>query len=217
VQVTVESHDADTHNRITGADFDAFSRTVEGITKAMESGIQVTTNTTLTKDNAAGFGELIRFGASLGLKNMACNTLICSGKGIEERKHKGLTTDELKATLEDALGTAQENDVNLQWFSPTCYKHLNPVELGFGAKGCSAAAYNMMVQPDGTVLPCQSWPDSVGNILSDEWQAIWRHPTCRKLREHGHVNDREECVECLHNEVCGGGCPLEYGNERNVE
>jgi radical SAM protein with 4Fe4S-binding SPASM domain len=67
----------------------------------------------------------------------------------------------------------------------------------------------MTVQPDGTVLPCQSWPDSVGNILADPWEQIWQHPTCIKLREHGFAQENAECRDCIHNAVCGGGCPLE--------
>jgi radical SAM protein with 4Fe4S-binding SPASM domain len=141
---------------------------------------------------------------------MSCNTLICSGKGIEARAEKGLSTEELKGVLKEACGLAEELGVNLQWYSPTCYNHLNPIQLGLGAKSCSAASYNMLIQPDGSVLPCQSWPEGVGNILQDAWEDIWSHPTCAKLREHGFAKEREECIVCLYNDVCGGGCPLEH-------
>jgi len=120
-----------------------------------------------------------------------------------------LAIDDLKGVLEEAINTAQELGISLDWFSPTCYLHLNPLEIGFDAKGCSAAAYNMTVQPDGTVLPCQSWPETVGHILNDPWEKIWSHPICVKLREHGFAGERSQCRQCVHNEVCGGGCPLE--------
>jgi radical SAM protein with 4Fe4S-binding SPASM domain len=209
VQVTLESADATIHNAMVGADFDAFGETVNGIRKALDLGIHVVTNTTLIEQNARGLNELLRFGKEIGLKDMACNTLICSGRGIAAKQASGLATDELKRILEEAIKTAQELGINFDWFSPTCYLHLNPLELGFGAKGCSAAAYNMTVQPDGTVLPCQSWPETVGHILSDPWEQIWNMPICIKLREHGFTRERSECSRCVHNEVCGGGCPLE--------
>jgi len=209
VQVTLESADGGIHNKMVGAEFDAFDATVNGIKKAIGLGMHVVTNTTLTEDSADGFLELIRFGKSIGLKNMACNTLICSGRGIGAKKAKGLEIERLKGILEEARKTAAAEGMNLDWFSPTCYKHLNPLELGFGAKGCSAAAYNMTVGPDGLVFPCQSWPEAVGNILTDKWDDIWNRPVCVKLREHGHVKEKQECRSCLHNEVCGGGCPLE--------
>jgi radical SAM protein with 4Fe4S-binding SPASM domain len=209
-QVTLESRDAAVHNAMVKAEgFDAFAQTVQGIKRALELGMQVVTNTTLMKPNAAGFPDLLEFVARLGLKNVSCNTIICSGGGVVARKEEGLDLDDLKRILEQATAVAQRLGLDLQWYSPTCYLHLNPVELGFGAKGCSAAAHNMTIQPDGSVLPCQSWPESVGNVLNDPWERIWKHPTCVKLREHGFVQDHEECRSCIHNAVCGGGCPLE--------
>ena len=92
---------------------------------------------------------------------------------------------------------------------PDVYHNLDPVSLGFGPKSCSAAAHNMTVQPDGTVLPCQSWPESVGNILKDPWEKIWNHSTCIKLRAHGFGKEKKECADCEQLSICGGGCPLD--------
>jgi len=209
VQVTLESHDAAVHNRMVGAAFDAHKKTIDGIRRALELKMQVVTNTTLTRDNAADFPRLLRFGKELGLKDMACNDLICSGRGTAEKKENGLSVDEIKKLLVESVTLAQELGVNLQWYTPTCYRQLNPVELGLGAKACSAAAHNMTIQPDGSVLPCQSWPEAVGNILEVPWGKIWNHPVCRKLRVHGYRKEKEECERCEHVGVCGGGCPLE--------
>jgi radical SAM protein with 4Fe4S-binding SPASM domain len=210
VQVTLESAAAEVHNRMVGdAAGRAFDATVAGIRKALDLKLQVVTNTTLTRASAPGFAALVRFAADLGLRHMSCNTLICSGRGTAARKDDGHAPEELRGVLQEALGTTTERGITLQWYSPTCYLHLNPVELGFGAKGCSAAAHNMTVLPDGSVLPCQSWPDTVGNILADPWPAIWNHPTCRKLRRHGFADENEDCRACVHNATCGGACPLE--------
>ena len=48
--------------------------------------------------------------------------------------------------------------------------------LDLGVKGCTAALYNMCVEPDGNVLPCQSYYQPLGNLLNDEWDSIWNHP-----------------------------------------
>jgi len=208
-QVTLESDDPAIHNGMCGASFDAWKQTVAGISKALELNMHVATNTTLTRANAAHFPRLLQFGKKLGLKNMACNDLICSGRGTQARQDDGLSLGELKNLLSESAKAAQELGLNLQWYSPTCYRKLNPLELGFGPKSCSAAAHNMTVQPDGSVLPCQSWPESVGNVLSDPWQKIWNHPVCRKLRRHGFSKGNADCGGCEHLPVCGGGCPLE--------
>jgi radical SAM protein with 4Fe4S-binding SPASM domain len=209
VQVTLESHIPGIHNKMVG-NGDAFERTVAGIKKALELGMQVVTNTTLTKENAAFFTGLLRFGKQLGLKHMSCNHIICSGKGVTYRVENGLSTPVLKEVLTKAMDVADELGINFAWYTPTCYLDLDPIDLGLGIKSCSAAQHNMTIQPDGTVLPCQSWPETVGNILKEPWEKIWNHPTSKKLREHGFLKEQQGCSGCEHTETCGGGCPLEY-------
>ena len=207
VQVTVESFDPRIHDRITCAE-GSHARTAAGIEKALGAGLAVVTNTTLTRANAASFGETVRWLHGLGVRIVACNTLICSGHGVEYRKEQGLDGASLGGVLAAARRTAEELGVALQWYSPTCWHQgMNPVELGLGVKTCSAASHNMTIQPDGTVLPCQSWSDAVGNILKDEWAAIWRHPTCVKLRERRLLPAR--CRGCEYESACGGACPLD--------
>ncbi len=206
-QVTVESFDPKIHDRITCAE-GSHAKTVAGIRKALSIGLQIVTNTTLTKTNAASFIETIKWLHGLGLKNVACNTLICSGHGTEHKRENGLDDETLKEALAAGCQTASELGMTFQWYSPTCYNQgTNPLELGLGIKACSAAAHNMTIQPDGTVLPCQSWPDSVGNILKDDWASIWKHPTCVKLRKH--LFAPEECHGCEYETSCSGGCPLD--------
>ncbi len=206
-QVTVESCDPGIHDRMTGAE-GSHAKTLAGIRKALGIGMQIVTNTTLTKTNAGSFSETIRWLHGEGVRHVACNTLICSGHGVEHKQENGLDDEAMKNVLVEGCRTAGELGMGLQWYSPTCYQQgVDPIELGLGIKSCSAAAHNMTVQPDGTVLPCQSWPDSVGNILEDEWSTIWLHPTCVKLREH--LLKSEVCQGCEHETTCGGGCPLD--------
>ena len=206
-QVTVESFDAQMHDQMTCTQ-GSHAQTLAGIRKALDLDMQIVTNTTLTSINAAAFPETIRWLHGLGVRYVACNTLICSGHGVEHKKEHGLDDDALKKVLTAGCETADKLGLTFQWYSPTCYHEgSNPVELGLGVKACSAAAHNMTIQPDGTVLPCQSWPDSVGHILKDDWASIWKHPTCVKLREH--LFRTEECWGCEYETTCGGACPLD--------
>jgi radical SAM protein with 4Fe4S-binding SPASM domain len=212
VQVSLESHLPEVHDRMVGMN-GAWKETRDGIVAALNTNLSVITNTTLTKDNLALFPELIQAGAELGLKMMACNTLICSGRGTCSKKDAGVSLEELKIVLSKAVETAQQVGVKLEWYSPTCYKQFNPLDFGFGVKACSAAQYNMTVEPDGSVIPCQSWfKDKLGNILKDSWTDIWNHPVAVGFRDKAYLKGRQECEGCEYLHQCGGGCPLEYSS-----
>ncbi len=210
VQVSLESHLPEVHDRMVGAN-GAWKETCDGIRGAIASGLEVITNTTLTKDNIALFPQLIETGPSLGLSVMACNTIICSGRGICSKPDSEVPLAELRSTMFRALEAADKAGIRLEWYSPTCYKQFNPLEFGFGPKSCSAAQYNMTVEPDGSVIPCQSWlKEKVGNMLTDPWTSIWNHPVSKGFRERDYLKDRKECAGCEYLEQCHGGCPLEY-------
>jgi len=212
VQVSLESSVSEVHDGMVGVN-GAWKETVDGIRAAVASGLEVITNTTLTIDNIGVFPDLVRSGPGLGLKIMACNTLLCSGRGTCARKTDAVPLKKMKKTLAKAREAAEKAGVRLEWYSPTCYRQFNPIAAGFGSKSCSAAQYNMTVEPDGSVIPCQSWlKDKVGNILSDPWVNIWNHPISVGLREKKYLEDREECKGCEYLAECCGGCPLEYSS-----
>jgi len=212
VQVSWESHLPEVHDRMVGVK-GAWQETRDGILAALKHDLSVITNTTLTKDNLALFPDLIRAGKELGLKMMACNTLICSGRGACSKPESGPTMEELKSALSKAVDTANNVGIKLEWYTPTCYKQFNPLEFGFGVKACSAAQYNMTVEPDGSVIPCQSWyKDKLGNILKDKWADIWGHPVAGYFRNKEYLQGRKECAECEYLYQCYGGCPLEYSS-----
>jgi radical SAM protein with 4Fe4S-binding SPASM domain len=212
VQVSLESHLPEVHDKMVGVK-GAWKETRDGIIEALKNNLAVITNTTLTRDNLALFPDLIQTGSQLGLTMMACNTLICSGRGTCSKKDAGVPLEDLKSVLSKALEKAQKVGVKLEWYSPTCYKQFNPLDFGFGVKACSAAQYNMTVEPEGSVIPCQSWfKEKLGNILKDRWNDIWNHPVATGFRDKAYLKGRKECEGCEYLHQCYGGCPLEYSS-----
>jgi radical SAM protein with 4Fe4S-binding SPASM domain len=109
--------------------------------------------------------------------------------------------------------------MRLLWYTPTRYCRLSPVELELEAKRCNAAEYSICVEPNGDVLPCQSYYVAAGNLLRDPWEKIWSTDLFRQFRhrvgnpqQHGLP---EECWDCPDLELCGGGCPLERAAEQH--
>jgi len=86
--------------------------------------------------------------------------------------------------------------------------------MGLGVKGCTAALYNMCIEPDGGVIPCQSYYNQLGNIIDDSWQSIWEHELSLQLRQRRAIPD--ECQTCSLLEECGAGCPLSYLDQPRI-
>jgi radical SAM protein with 4Fe4S-binding SPASM domain len=212
VQITLESYKPDVHDAMTKAE-GSWKETVVGIKNAVKSNLYVSTNTTLSKHNAADFLVTIDYIKELGVDAFGCNSLIYSGKAPAASQEFALTTQELKQLLPLVRNKAELLGLKFLWYTPTQYCDFDPVQLGLGIKSCTAAMINACVGPNGDVYPCQSYFESLGNILTESWQKIWNHPTAQKLRKREYVEDK--CKDCGQLQVCGGGCPLELQNKEH--
>jgi len=204
VQITVESHIADVHDHMVGAK-GAWAQTISGLENVLDSPLFVMTNTTMLKDNSPHLEETLSFLASIGVPTIGLNALIYSGHGLTVGT--GLSEQELEPLLDIAIRITNENNQRLIWYTPTQYCNFDPMKLELGIKGCTAALYNMCIEPDGGVLPCQSYYVQVGNILKDQWNTIWNHDLSKSLRDRDYVP--EKCNGCVLLQECGGGCPLQ--------
>ena len=205
VQITLESHIPEVHEKITGVK-GSWEETVKGVENALDAGLYVDVNTTLNKLNVGHVGKYIDFLAEIGVKNVSANRLIYSGKALAVREWFEPSFEETAKALETMREKALEHGMKFTWYGVTRYCELNPLELEVGLKFCSACSITTAVEPDGTVIPCQSYYQPLGNILRDKWEDIWRHPLCEEIRKRKYAS---ECRSCPLFTECGGGCPLE--------
>ncbi|MEM2637085.1 MAG: PqqD family peptide modification chaperone [Candidatus Korarchaeota archaeon] len=204
VQVTLESADKEIHDKMVGVK-GAWEETVQGLKNLIPTDIFTHTNTTLTRLNVGGMKDLVRFVAELGLDTIAMNAIIYSGDALNV-PDIALSEDELNRIIPDIVFEAHNHDLRIWWYSPMAYCKFNPLEYGLGARRCSAAYSSMAIEPNGDVIPCQSYFKPLGNILSDEWEKIWNHSTAKYLRERKWLSGK--CKDCELVKLCGGGCPL---------
>jgi radical SAM protein with 4Fe4S-binding SPASM domain len=213
VQVTLESHLPKVHDLMTAAK-GSWRETVAGIKNAAQSQIYVTTNTTLSKYNAPEFLRTIDYIKALNVAAFGCNSLIYSGKANAVSQEFALPVEALEELLPKIRDRAHQLELKFLWYTPTQYCRFDPVELGLGVKSCTAAMINMCVGPNGDIYPCQSYFESLGNILVDSWEKIWNHPLAVKIRNRAYVESK--CKDCPQLQICGGGCPLELQNEKYI-
>lgn len=211
LQVTVESHRPEVHDAMVGAK--AWEQTTRGVRRAQDAGLLTITNTTLTRANARELDALLDFLAgTLKLRTFAMNAMIHSGGG--SANPDTIHPEELAAILVRVREGAASRGMRFLWYTPTEYCRLNPVELEIGAKRCNAGEYSACVEPDGSVLPCQSYYTSAGNILRDPWESIWNGALFTSFRDREDDPRSswlpEKCHECPDLPLCGGGCRIEH-------
>ena len=183
VQVTLYSAEGNIHNQLVGVN--GFHDTVQGIRHAVEAGLIVSVNTPLCSLNTH-YADTLRFAHSLGVRYATCSGLIPSGSACgQESRATALTPDELTDILRQAVETARELGMELDFTSPGWLSEETLRELGLNLiPSCGACLSNMAVTPDGKVVPCQSWlsDEPLGDLLHDDWADIWNSPRCAAIR-----------------------------------
>ena len=182
LQVTLYSHDADTHNALVGSDHHA--DTVQGIRNAVAAGLDISISTPLCKKNA-DYEQTLSFIHSLGVRFVTVSGLICTGMAGINHGEYDLNPAELYEIVGSAKAFCDSHEMEIDFTSPGLIEAEKLEELGLNVPMCGAALSNMAIAPDGTVVPCQSWlgaDAALGNILTDPFKKIWKHPMCKQLR-----------------------------------
>jgi len=210
VQVTLESCRPEAHDRMVATP-GAFDETVQGIRNALASGLHTITNTTVTRENQDHVLDTIRFVHDLGLTTFAMNGMIYAGGGTATPN--AIPAEEMAALLAAVRDEAEALGMRFLWYTVTDYCKFSPLALDLAPKRCNAAEYSICIEPNGDVLPCQSYYVSAGNILSDPWESIWNSALFLSFRDRGKSPEKaglpEACWDCPDLDMCGGGCRLE--------
>lgn len=183
VQVTLYSYDAAVHNALVGSEH--HGDTVQGIRNAVAAGLDISINTPLCRKNG-DYEKTLAFIHGLGVRFVTVSGLICTGMAGINHKEYDLSSEELYETVKAAKAFCDAHEMEIDFTSPGLIEAEKLAQLGMNVPMCGAALSNMAIAPDGTVVPCQSWlgaDASLGNILTDPFKRIWKHPLCRKLRD----------------------------------
>ncbi|MBQ8404198.1 MAG: radical SAM protein [Clostridia bacterium] len=192
MQVTLYSHDEETHNSLVGSAH--FADTVAGIRNAVAAGLDISVNTPLCRKNA-DYAKTLEFVHSLGVRFVTASGLICTGTASANHENYDLTEDELYGAVSAAKAFCDAHGMEMDFTSPGLIAKEKLENLGLNVPMCGASLSNMAVAPDGTVVPCQSWlaeGAGLGNILTDPFARIWKHKTALALRKMS----EEEALSC---------------------
>jgi radical SAM protein with 4Fe4S-binding SPASM domain len=204
-QVSIEAAEAGLHDLLVGRQ-GSFDATVAGIRNFKKLGIHVHTNSTLCKANLEKAPDLIRFVArDLKLPTLSMNMLIRTGTALTPPTEP-VSYSEICKVLPDLAAVAKAEGIRFVWYSPIPYCLVNPVLIGQGAKSCSCVAGILSVDPAGNLLPCSSFGQGIGSLLTSSYAEIMASPAARYWKERDYVPPA--CKDCPDVDVCAGACPL---------
>jgi radical SAM protein with 4Fe4S-binding SPASM domain len=208
-QVSVESPGGEIHDLLT-AHPGSFKATLEGIRCLQKAGISVQTNTTVTATNAADAARMPAFLKALGVKRFAMNLYLPPGTDRESAGPfaEGLFVPYTRAgaIIESVRAAARAEGMTFYWYSPIPQCHYNTIAHGLGNKSCAAMDGLLSVSPAGDVLPCSSYPEPMGNLLSQDFREVWFSPRAAFFKNKHYAPP--ECEGCGSFTSCQAACPL---------
>jgi radical SAM protein with 4Fe4S-binding SPASM domain len=219
-QVSIESPDADTHDALTARP-GSHAATLEGLRCLQEAGISVQTNTTVTAVNAVDAPRMPAFLKGLGVSRFAMNLYLPPGA---DRESAGPHAERLFVPYRNAgeiveavRGAARQEGLTFYWYSPLPHCHYNTIARGLGNKSCAAMDGLLSVSPAGDVLPCSSYPETMGNLLSLGFRDIWFSPRAAFFKNKEYAP--AECSGCQSFTACQSACPLywKYAGTSEIE
>lgn len=184
VQITFYSSDPEIHNRLVGAP--QFEHTAAGIENALAAGLSVSINTPLCTLNR-DYVKTLEYLHEKGVIYVTCSGLITTGNAAQEPSERlQLTGEELEELLREAVSYCHRSGMEIAFTSPGWISQAVFDELNISSPSCGACLSNMAITPGGSVVPCQSWLSDapLGNMLTDDWEAIWNHPLCAGRRDY---------------------------------
>jgi radical SAM protein with 4Fe4S-binding SPASM domain len=204
-QVSLEGTTKEVHDPLSGL-AGSFEKTVNSIGYLNETGMHVHSNTTLNLLNAEDTPNLPGFVKHrLGLDKFSMNLVIPVGNTLLNRPTV-LPYHQAGDWIEKIRLASLSAGVEFMWYSPVPMCMYNTITAGLGNKGCSACDGLLSVAPDGSVLPCASFGEPVGNLLEKPFREIWDSSRCSFIRDKKLAH--EHCSSCKDFRICNGACPL---------
>jgi radical SAM protein with 4Fe4S-binding SPASM domain len=212
-QVSIESCDPSVHDALTARP-GSFRSTVQGIECLQEAGISVQTNTTVSAVNAAEAAQMPRFLKSVGVKRFAMN-LYLPGAAPGGSDALLVPYSQAGAIVDSVRAAARTEGLVFYWYSPLPHCHYNTIAHGLGNKSCAAMDGLLSVSPSGDVLPCSSYPEPMGSLLSTPFTEIWFSERARHFKSKLYAP--AECEGCGSFVACQAACPLYWKSVGTAE
>ncbi len=189
--VSLYGADAASHNSFVQAE-GAFEETCVSIQRAVAAGLEVFSNTVLTQKNCEQVEELIALSQTLGASYAVFNRFLGPPNPLEPQE------DTLRAALA-FIEQQQRQGVHCRLGNtvPPCF-------MENSSDGANSGIEHCVIAPGGWVRPDSTMPYMLGNVLTQDIEAIWQS----EQAQHYRASLPAECLHCAALSDCRGGYRL---------
>jgi len=194
------------HDYLTGV-LGSFDNVVGFVNECKSRGKWVGTHFVPLAHNIDEIDEYVRLAKHLKLDNISLLRFVEQGRGRKEVL--SLNNDEILQLFSAIEKYRTDNSIE---FKIGC-----PLDFGFiyrrnnSAVPCTSGISRCVIRPNGNVIPCPAFKDSVefiaGNVNLDRLSHIWnKSPVFAVIRNFDYRKLRGLCAECHFLNICRGRC-----------
>jgi radical SAM protein with 4Fe4S-binding SPASM domain len=225
VQISLDGSSKEIHDTFRGID-GVFDKAVQGIKNVVAEDFFVNIATTATQYNYKQIPEIIELSKKLQVKWFMMYNFVPTGRGEfianndldpdqrEEllftlwKKLKNETEINVLSTAPQFARVAIEHEsadnnkiIPTQFYNPHLSDKL--INLAEFIGGCGAGRFYMAIRPNGNIEPCVFFPLTIGNIINDDFETLWKsNPILKDLRDKN--KEKGNCGNCKYRYYCGG-------------
>jgi len=209
ILVSVHGARAASHEAFTNVP-GSFDEAVNNARRAAQAGVRVVTSTVITHQNHREMEEVMELTHAIGAERTTFSRFIGPPlPGIEASEDELEIAVQSLERLMDNRRRFQENNEDLHYGSPIphCF-------TANRSNGCMAGFVHATIDPWGNLRPCPHVPIIAGNVLEQDFEAIWHSPTMETWRS----GLLAQCDGCSLAGECRSGCQAQAlwrGNGRD--
>lgn len=199
------STDATIHDALLGAGDHALLEAT--IAHIYECEVAVLAEAPLVEATLDTLDETLEHLSTLGVNNVSFFAIAATDDMSDDARAGALKAEAMRQAAAFVEESAHRALVRFIWEPPLQrIAKLSLVEQVRGGPRCSGDVA-VRVEPDGSVIPPRGPYRSAGNLLTDDWQTIWRDTAFRIYRER--VERPTHCEHCPGLVICAADCPRE--------
>lgn len=202
VGVSIDGATPEVHDNFRSKE-GSFERALAALEHLTSAGVDSTVSAVIFRDNLAQYREIVKLAAERGASTVYLHNFKCSGRGMENREELDLSPEEWRDFYADALAWREEAPAAIAFDDPIIALLGDKAEEG-AVKGSTCGKLSLHIEPDGDATPCGFIPLSVGNILEEGLEKIWKDS--HVLKQMRDKKPQGKCRGCDAYGECLGGC-----------